>query len=75
MWHVRRDRNIVKNQRIFQILAVFLAALSAYFYWQANSDGAFFFLVTSACSYFLSIRFEAKERLARESKNSRREEP
>jgi hypothetical protein len=46
-----------------------MAALSAYFYWQANSDGAFFFLVVAACSYFLSVRFETKERLAREKED------
>ena len=49
--------------RIFQIAAVMFLAIAAYFLWAENKDGVFVALVLSACSFFLSIRFQAKERL------------
>ncbi len=47
----------------FQILAVILAGIAAYFLWMENKDGVFISVVLAACSFFMSIRFQAKARL------------
>jgi len=49
---------------IFQIVAVILAGVAAYFLWQDNTDGAFVSFVVGSCSWFLSMRFKIKARLA-----------
>ena len=49
-------------ERIFQILAVILAGVAAYFFWAANNDRAFVSAVLGCVSFFLSIRFQLKER-------------
>ncbi|MCA1589372.1 MAG: hypothetical protein LC734_03070 [Acidobacteria bacterium] len=49
-------------ERVFQIVAVILAGAAAYFLWSGNSDGAFISVVLGAVSFFLSIRFQVKER-------------
>lgn len=49
-------------ERLFQILAVILGGVAAYFLWQENGDGAFVAAVFGAVSFFLSIRFQVKER-------------
>lgn len=48
----------------FQILAVILALVAAYFLWQDNTDGLFLSAVGGAVSFFLSIRFQVKARVA-----------
>ena len=48
--------------RVFQILAVVLAAVAAYFLWAGNNDGAFVSAVVGCVAFFLSIRFQVKER-------------
>ena len=50
-------------ERLFQILAVILAGVAAYFLWSKNGDGAFISAVFGAVAFFLSIRFQVKERL------------
>jgi uncharacterized membrane protein len=50
-------------ERIFQILAVILAGVAAYFLWSGNSENAFVAGVFGAASFFLSLRFQVKERL------------
>ena len=50
-------------ERIFQILAVILIGVAAYFLWQGNSDGTFVAAVLGAVAFFLSVRFQVKERL------------
>jgi hypothetical protein len=50
-------------ERFFQVLAVILAGVAAYFMWQGNADRAFATAVFGAVSFFLSIRFQVKERL------------
>lgn len=50
-------------ERFFQILAVILAGVAAYFLWNKNGDGAFVSAVLGAVAFFLSIRFQVKERL------------
>jgi len=53
----------VKIDRIFQILAAILTAIAAYFFWMENKDRAFVSVVLAVCSFFISIRFQAKARL------------
>jgi hypothetical protein len=47
----------------FQMLAVILAGVAAYFLWQGSADRAFVAAVLGAVSFFLSVRFQVKERL------------
>ena len=59
------------TERIFQILAVALAEVAAYFLWQGDTDKLFVAAVLGACSFFLSIRFQFKERMRqREAANA-----
>ena len=48
--------------RVFQIAAVILAGIAAYFLWAGNNDGAFVSAVVGCVAFFLSIRFQVKER-------------
>jgi hypothetical protein len=48
--------------RIFQIAAVILAGLAAYFLWSGQDERAFVAAVVGAVAFFLSIRFQVKER-------------
>ena len=50
--------------RGFQILAVVLAVIGAYFVWSEDRDPSFVFLVLAACSYFIGMRFQIKARMA-----------
>lgn len=52
-------------ERLFQILAVILIGVAAYFLWQGNKDGTFIAAVLGAVAFFLSVRFQVKERLKR----------
>ena len=66
-------------ERLFQILAVILAGVAAYFMWRGNADRAFVSAIFGAVSFFLSVRFQVKERLKireaeREEAERRREE-
>ena len=49
-------------ERVFQILAVVLAGAAGYFFWIGNRDALFASAVLGAVSFFLSIRFQIKER-------------
>ena len=48
--------------RVFQVAAVILAGGAGYFLWVANKDGAFVSAVLGCVAFFLSIRFQVKER-------------
>lgn len=50
-------------ERFFQILAVILVGVAAYFLLNRNIDGTFVAGVLGAVSFFLSIRFQVKGRL------------
>ena len=50
-------------ERFFQILAVILIGVAAFFLWRGNTDGVFVAAVLGAVSFFLSVRFQVKERL------------
>ncbi len=47
----------------FQILAVILAGIAAYFYWSGNSDGSLVAGIFASCSFFISYRFRIKTRI------------
>jgi hypothetical protein len=55
--------------RIFQIVAVILGAIAAYFLWAGNKDGAFVSAVVGCVAFFLSIRFQVKTRNAERAAN------
>jgi hypothetical protein len=65
-------------ERFFQILAVILSGVTAFFLWQGNGDGAFVSAVLGAVAFFLSVRFQVKGRLkqreAEEEEKGREEE-
>ncbi len=62
--------------RIFQIAAVILAGVAAYFLWSGNGERAFVSAVVGAVAFFLSIRFQVKERnRVREVENKVEEPP
>lgn len=71
--------------RFFQILAVILAGVAAYFLWNGEGDRGFVSVVAASVSFFLSVRVQVKrrndareaERLAAEQAAERRaaEEP
>jgi hypothetical protein len=50
-------------ERLFQILAVILAGIAAFFWWKGSNDALFVAAVLGAVCFFLSIRFQVKERL------------
>ena len=52
-------------ERLFQILAVILIGVAAYFLWRGDRDATFIAAVFGAVSFFLSIRFQVKGRLDR----------
>ncbi|MEO6334799.1 MAG: hypothetical protein ABIO91_07425 [Pyrinomonadaceae bacterium] len=57
--------------RVLQIAAVILAGTAAYFLWAGNTEGAFVSGVLGCVSFFLSVRFQAKERNGlREAENA-----
>jgi len=47
--------------RIFQIVAVGLIGLAAYFLWDGSTDAAFASAVLGCVSFFLSVRVQMKE--------------
>ena len=49
-------------ERSFQIVAVVLAGVAAFFYWRDDGDWAFAAAVLALCAFFLSIRFQIKKR-------------
>jgi hypothetical protein len=49
-------------ERFFQIASVVIAAAAGYFFWIGNSDYTFVAIVLACLSFFLSIRFQVKER-------------
>src|SRR5262245_38914113 len=50
-------------ERFFQILAVILAGVAAYFLWYGNAERAFVAAVCGAVSFFLSVRVQVRRRL------------
>ena len=50
-------------ERFFQILAVILAGVAAFFLWRNNTEALFVSAVLGAVCFFLSVRFQVRERL------------
>ena len=50
-------------ERMFQILAVVLVGAAAFFLWRSDTDTAFVTGVLGICAFFLSIRFQLKNRV------------
>ena len=50
-------------ERFFQLIAVILIGVAAYFLWSENKDAMFVAAVLGAVAFFLSVRFQVKERL------------
>jgi hypothetical protein len=72
---------MITLERVFQIAAVALAGLTAYFlYTDATSDTVFAFGVMACVAFFLSVRSGAKRRIAEndrelERRNAEQSEP
>ena len=49
--------------RAFQIVAVVLLGLAAYFFSRDDKDAAFIAAVLAVCAFFLNIRFQIKQRV------------
>ncbi|MCB1023115.1 MAG: hypothetical protein KDB79_01910, partial [Acidobacteria bacterium] len=54
-------------ERIFQIVAVVLAGIAAFFLYSGNKDAAFITVVFGCVSFFFSVRAQAKIRVAKEN--------
>jgi hypothetical protein len=60
---------------VFRIIAVILIGIAVFFWWQGNTDGLFISTVLGAVSFFLSVRFQVKDRLRqREAEREEEEE-
>lgn len=61
---------------MFQLSAVVLAGIAAYFLWRGSGDAAFILVVLGAVSFFLGIRFQMRARnLLREADAGEKSEP
>ena len=61
-------------ERLFQILAAVLALIAAFFLvWRSDAETAFIAAVLGAVSFFLSVRFQVKERLNRRDAETQRD--
>jgi type IV secretory pathway VirB2 component (pilin) len=58
-------------ERIFQITAVILIGVAAFFLWKGNNDWMFVSAVVGAVCFFLSVRFQVKERMQQREKEIR----
>ena len=50
-------------ERVFQILAVILIGVAAFFVWRGDTDAVFITAVAGAVCFFLSVRFEIGKRV------------
>jgi hypothetical protein len=57
-------------ERIFQITAVILIGVAAFFLWKGNNDAMFVSAVVGAVCFFLSVRFQVKERMQQREKKT-----
>lgn len=61
-------------ERIFQIAAVILIAIAAFFLWKGDNDWMFVSAVAGAVCFFLSIRFQVGERVKQREREARESE-
>lgn len=59
-------------ERIFQIAAVILIGVAAFFLWKGNNDWLFVSAVAGAVCFFLSIRFQVGERVKQRGEETRK---
>ena len=59
-------------ERIFQITAVILIGVAAFFLWKGNNDAMFVSAVVGAVCFFLSVRFQVKERMQDREKEAQK---
>jgi uncharacterized membrane protein YdjX (TVP38/TMEM64 family) len=59
-------------ERIFQITAVILIGVAAFFLWKGNNDAMFVSAVVGAVCFFLSVRFQVKERMQEREKETQK---
>lgn len=52
----------MKIETVFQIVAVILGGITAYFLLSGDKDGAFVSAVLGCVAFFLSVRFQVKAR-------------
>ncbi len=64
----------MKLELLFKILAVIFIGIAAFFLWQGNKDGTFVAAVAGCVCFFLSVRFQVKERLNRRDAEPQSEE-
>ncbi|MGI8788541.1 MAG: hypothetical protein ACR2HG_12360 [Pyrinomonadaceae bacterium] len=57
-------------ERLFQIIAVILIGISAFFLWFGKTDALFISAVLGAVCFFLSVRFQVKERMEQREKSN-----
>ena len=57
-------------ERIFQITAVILIGVAAFFLWKGNNDAMFVSAVGGAVCFFLSVRFQVKDRMQQREKET-----
>jgi hypothetical protein len=57
-------------ERLFQLLAVIFGAAAAFFFWRGQTEAMFVSGVVGAVCFFLSIRFQIKQRLDERAANS-----
>ncbi len=50
-------------ERLFQIIAAILAGVAVFFWWRGSSDAMFITTVVASVCFFLSYRFQVKERM------------
>ena len=55
-------------ERLFQLLAVILIGIAAFFLWRSNNDAMFISAVLGSVCFFLSYRFQVKERMEQREK-------
>lgn len=55
-------------EKIFQILAAILAGIALFFWWKGNNDAMFISAVIGSVCFFLSYRFQVKERMEQREK-------
>lgn len=62
------------TERIFQISAVILIGVAAFFLLKGNVDGLFVSAVLGAVCFFLSVRAQSKQRLDKRAAEAREKE-
>ncbi len=57
-------------ERLFQLLAVVLIGVAAFFLWRSKTDAMFISAVLCSVCFFLSYRFQVKERMEQREKEA-----